>query len=211
MVLLSYGRFSQRILNIASVWVVTLVSYISKDPTMNCSNCGYQMCAHHLLPWHANETCEEYDFKNDTLRRNHVDNEKSLQLIQQITKACPQCNVRLEKSIGCDHFTCLAPSCGFEFCWQCLAPWADIWACGWLAHKTDCPYHKETIPPTGPYEPARWVQQPLFRPRVPRLQQPAIPVPIPRAQPPVLVRRNQLSREDSLAFLNGRHARRHGA
>lgn len=33
------------------------------------------------------------------------------------TKACPRCNVRIEKNGGCDHMTC---RCGYEFWWSTL-------------------------------------------------------------------------------------------
>ncbi|KAG9307464.1 hypothetical protein G9A89_017294 [Geosiphon pyriformis] len=42
-------------------------------------------------------------------------------LIQSNTKACPRCKSKIEKNGGCNHMTCKAPGCGYEFCWICLA------------------------------------------------------------------------------------------
>ncbi|CCW66261.1 unnamed protein product [Phytomonas sp. Hart1] len=38
------------------------------------------------------------------------------------TKGCPNCNVRIEKYMGCNHMTC---TCGYQFCWMCLGKWSS--------------------------------------------------------------------------------------
>jgi len=43
--------------------------------------------------------------------------------IKANTKACPQCNNFIEKNDGCNHMTCVYPSCRYEFCWICLRDW----------------------------------------------------------------------------------------
>jgi len=45
--------------------------------------------------------------------------EASQELINQISKQCPnpRCRVRIEKSDGCNHMTCV--TCRTEFCWIC--------------------------------------------------------------------------------------------
>lgn len=61
-------------------------------------------------------------------------------------KQCPSCHIYLEKSGGCDHFTCRAGQggCGHEFCWLCDAPYngpRGIRAVGNSAHSRRCPHH----------------------------------------------------------------------
>ncbi|XP_074328446.1 putative E3 ubiquitin-protein ligase ARI8 [Apium graveolens] len=46
------------------------------------------------------------------------------------TKACPKCNVPIEKDSGCMHMIC-QPPCNYEFCWICRGSWEghDFKAC----------------------------------------------------------------------------------
>ena len=37
------------------------------------------------------------------------------------TKKCPNCNVRIEKSQGCNHMNCEV--CKHQFCWICMGEW----------------------------------------------------------------------------------------
>ncbi|KAG9307452.1 hypothetical protein G9A89_017282 [Geosiphon pyriformis] len=59
-------------------------------------------------------------------------------LIKAETKACPKCNANIQKDGGCDHMTCRAPGCGFEFCWICLENFTFIHNEGNHRHKADC-------------------------------------------------------------------------
>eukprot|EP00567_Pseudictyota_dubia_P000431 CAMPEP_0197467012 /NCGR_PEP_ID=MMETSP1175-20131217/65348_1 /TAXON_ID=1003142 /ORGANISM="Triceratium dubium, Strain CCMP147" /LENGTH=1073 /DNA_ID=CAMNT_0043003073 /DNA_START=1 /DNA_END=3222 /DNA_ORIENTATION=+ len=40
--------------------------------------------------------------------------------IRSNSKPCPGCRAPIEKNMGCNHMECT--SCGFHFCWVCLAP-----------------------------------------------------------------------------------------
>ena len=40
-------------------------------------------------------------------------------------KPCPKCSILIEKSIGCNHMTCINPICKHEFCWLCLQPYTE--------------------------------------------------------------------------------------
>ncbi|KAG9305061.1 hypothetical protein G9A89_007701 [Geosiphon pyriformis] len=59
-------------------------------------------------------------------------------LIKAETKACPKCMAKIQKNGGCDHMTCRAPGCGFEFCWFCLANFDFIRNEGNHRHQVDC-------------------------------------------------------------------------
>jgi len=43
--------------------------------------------------------------------------------IKANTRACPQCDVLIEKNDGCNHMTCVNPNCRYEFCWICRKDW----------------------------------------------------------------------------------------
>lgn len=76
------------------------------EPLMVCSMCGYKMCYVHSRPWHTGQTCTQYD----NARRQRAEDRASLELIAQLTKPCPgaNCNAPIEKSLGCDHMTCMS-------------------------------------------------------------------------------------------------------
>ncbi|CAG8437669.1 10521_t:CDS:2 [Ambispora gerdemannii] len=62
----------------------------------------------------AEKEAEKEAMRLETLRKFNEESEKFIELK---TKACPACTRRIEKNEGCDHMTCKAPSCGYEFCW----------------------------------------------------------------------------------------------
>lgn len=118
------------------------------EPLMTCAECGFRMCYMHSRPWHEGLTCSQYDdIENRHQRENQhrMENESSLWLIERVSKRCPGrgCNAPIEKNKGCDHMTCY--SCGFEFCWQCLAPYEPIRDHGNESHETTCRYYSKNI------------------------------------------------------------------
>jgi hypothetical protein len=70
---------------------------------VKCHACKAASCAHHDLPWHSGETCEQYDKRTRRQRKGDKASEKK---IKEITKACPQCQRDVHKYSGCDHITC---------------------------------------------------------------------------------------------------------
>lgn len=103
-----------------------------------CKACGFVMCFKHNRPWHQDLTCDEYD-----LQRKDSDKETETWLAKR-TKPCPNCNIPIEKGLGCFHMTCRA--CRYEFCWECLADWG-IASSGHAGHRPDCFFRKRMAPP----------------------------------------------------------------
>jgi hypothetical protein len=60
-------------------------------------------------------------------------------LIRATSKPCPNCSFDIHKSGGCEHMTC--SKCSHEFCFLCLAAYAEIRAVGNTAHATTCPHY----------------------------------------------------------------------
>ncbi|CAG8566448.1 4681_t:CDS:2 [Ambispora gerdemannii] len=86
-----------------------------------------------------NETCtaendlakqmpqQELKRQEDLQKKRNIQIEaKSKAYINSMTKKCPKCKANIEKNNGCDHMTCRAPRCGYEFCWLCFADYNAI-------------------------------------------------------------------------------------
>ncbi|KAI3324212.1 hypothetical protein HD806DRAFT_62813 [Xylariaceae sp. AK1471] len=88
-----------------------------QDPNhVICSDCGFGMCYECQVPWHMLRTCEEYKSKLTSTE----------EWISANTKRCPGegCGVPIQKGLGCFHMTCR--QCSYEFCWECLASWDNM-------------------------------------------------------------------------------------
>lgn len=79
--------------------------------------CGHRFCFSCLEAAHSPIDCD--------LVRSWMVKEKSDDATQMWldarTKACPECNVRIEKNKACNHMHCA--KCGHHFCWLCKGPW----------------------------------------------------------------------------------------
>ncbi|KAG7292598.1 hypothetical protein NEMBOFW57_002633 [Staphylotrichum longicolle] len=115
--------------------------YEGKCPRFKCAACKKAYCVEHNVPWHANETCEQYDQRNDKHRKAERASERE---VQTTTKACPSCGKRVFKHSGCNHMTCI---CGHEWCYRCLAPYAYT-AHGFLfcRHTAECTENDPVVP-----------------------------------------------------------------
>ncbi|KAE8453578.1 hypothetical protein EG329_010439 [Mollisiaceae sp. DMI_Dod_QoI] len=112
------------------------------EPIMTCKICNFKTCFTHKMPWHADQTCAEYD----ALRRERMEEEAaSAAFIAQAAKICPnpQCGHGIIKNGGCNHMIC--KQCNYQFCWLCLAPWTNIMRYGNTAHDEACKYHTRNI------------------------------------------------------------------
>ncbi|KAK0100195.1 hypothetical protein ONS95_008533 [Cadophora gregata] len=97
----------------------------TEEPISVCSSCGFVSCAHHNIPWHSGENCEEYDTR--VKAGADLTDRKSQKTIKRIAKRCPGCQRYINKNGGCQHMSCL---CGKQFCWHCLADYPHhSWGC----------------------------------------------------------------------------------
>nr|CAG8651008.1 1151_t:CDS:2 [Entrophospora candida] len=102
---------------------------------MKCHACGSKSCYTHDVPWHGGLTCEKYD----ELRK--VEEAATDDYLQQETKPCPKCGIRIVKNGGCNHITCKIVTCRYEFCWLCFADYKEILKKGNKIHKPTCQFY----------------------------------------------------------------------
>ncbi|KAF9229656.1 hypothetical protein BS17DRAFT_771752 [Gyrodon lividus] len=112
-----------------------------------CCSCGYSFCAFCRRTWHgphtpcplplASKVILEYlsappdsDERRAIERRygrsnilklvkQHEEEKENRKWMDASTMLCPGCEVRVEKSMGCNHMTCA--KCGTHFCYRCGA------------------------------------------------------------------------------------------
>lgn len=77
------------------------------QPIMTCPECHFKTCYTHMVPWHTDKTCAEYDEEQRECARREQE-EASKRLVAETSKACPNpsCGCSIEKDGGCDHMTC---------------------------------------------------------------------------------------------------------
>lgn len=131
------------------------------EPIFRCQDCGHKHCVICEVPWHEDETCEDY--KTRILLARGDENEQSDKIVQKISKPCPSCHSRIEKFHGCDHMTCESDTsqrvvtvsftdslltgsrCRTEFCWICLANYRDIFRDGNHGHEKSCKWYRPAV------------------------------------------------------------------
>ncbi|USP82741.1 hypothetical protein yc1106_10015 [Curvularia clavata] len=79
--------------------------HLPNNPKFECRSCERAHCIVHNVKWHKNETCEEYDRREDAMRKAKEE-EASRQTLKETTKLCPGCGRSIEKVAGCDHMYC---------------------------------------------------------------------------------------------------------
>lgn len=111
-----------------------------------CLPCGHVFCTECVSPWiRTKNSCPQcrkqvYQMRSEsdvspvniinnirllpasTQQSTFLEELRSAQLIAEITKPCPRCGIRIEKTGGCRHMTCPQEEggCGHEFYWCCL-------------------------------------------------------------------------------------------
>nr|GEX41085.1 zinc finger, C6HC-type [Tanacetum cinerariifolium] len=81
-----------------------------------CPHCNRLFCARCKVSWHAGMDCEEYQSlikkgkiaRSDSMLMDLAKNKK--------WKRCPNCNIYVERTTGCEHIAC---RCGYQFCYEC--------------------------------------------------------------------------------------------
>jgi len=97
-----------------------------RGQVVQCS-CGFRFCfsCHHEA--HSPASCEQIL----QWSKKCSDDSETHSWLGINTKACPKCNVYVEKNGGCNHMTCR--NCTYEWCWMCMKIWKgheDYYSCG---------------------------------------------------------------------------------
>ncbi|CAF3201143.1 unnamed protein product [Rotaria socialis] len=98
-----------------------------------CVHCQFIFCRRCQQSWHPQVQCpkdamiqdiqQNPNADKDKLKLNRIELSKilleldNIQIIEQCTKPCPSCQVRIEKNGGCQHMNCR--HCQIHFCWLC--------------------------------------------------------------------------------------------
>lgn len=75
----------------------------SKCPELQCAACGFRQCVKHDMPWHSGETCEQYDRRDQTRKKDERASEEE---VKRSTRTCPGCKKAVYRYAGCNHITC---------------------------------------------------------------------------------------------------------
>ena len=76
--------------------------------------------------------------------QKYIEDEENKKWLEQRTRACAGCGVRVEKSHGCNHMTC--GRCGSHFCYRCGDSVSRT-----LPHWQEGVADETQIKPTDPY------------------------------------------------------------
>lgn len=96
-----------------------------------CPNCQYEFCRDCRGAYHPDEDCSsQLPCDPATVQEGNIDQEhalraqnelESMETIEKISKPCPQCKAKTERSGGCMHMTCTV--CKTDWCWICEKEW----------------------------------------------------------------------------------------
>ncbi|THZ03896.1 hypothetical protein D6C93_02772 [Aureobasidium pullulans] len=91
----------------------------AEQPLFNCGACKEQHCANCEVPWHEDETCDQYQARHDD------EIVQTAVVLSKISKRCPGgCGARIERDGGCPHMICI--KCDLDFCWNCLGDYEHL-------------------------------------------------------------------------------------
>ena len=81
------------------------------EEILSCLDENHRFCKKCLEKEHGNDDC------NRKLNIKLID---WVNKNQALVKKCPKCSFYIEKNFGCNHMTCINPTCKHEFCWICM-------------------------------------------------------------------------------------------
>jgi E3 ubiquitin-protein ligase RNF14 len=98
---------------------------------VECLHCHFTFCRRCQESWHPQIRCpkekiieniiQNHDQNQTRLNKNEIQKLlleiENIQVIEQCSKPCPSCGVRIEKNGGCQHMNCR--QCRIHFCWVC--------------------------------------------------------------------------------------------
>lgn len=93
---------------------------------LDCDKCHASFCGLCQRPWdllhnyksHSSRSCASYA---KLCRESGIDGEYAAAAFSVGARGCPGCTMRVQRSDGCNHMTCV---CGTEWCYVCGAMWS---------------------------------------------------------------------------------------
>jgi len=98
-----------------------------EDRKIFCAACNISFCGLCKLPWtslynhnlrHSGRSCSNYKKVCKTVPD---DDGYAAVALSYGARGCPNCSIRVQRSDGCNHMTCI---CGFEWCYVCGKKWS---------------------------------------------------------------------------------------
>ncbi|KAK4648422.1 uncharacterized protein QC761_109900 [Podospora bellae-mahoneyi] len=147
-------------------------------PTFNCRKCKGSHCIKHNVS-HPEETCKQYRRRQKDKKEQEEASERE---VAGMTKDCPKCGRRVNKTAGCNHITC---HCGHEWCYVCTASYFHAQGTGLLLcrHNEGCT--EGPLPGAELFNDDGTLRDPTGQrlPHRPFFHRPVIPADIPGAAP----------------------------
>ncbi|KAI0069253.1 hypothetical protein BV25DRAFT_119859 [Artomyces pyxidatus] len=119
---------------------------------LQCPSCFSTVCSSCDEEGHEGVTCEMQKALKDPAEQDRLNDEWITQQGGRVKK-CPQCNLLIEKTEGCNHMSC---RCGAHICWRCMG----IFEAGTIyrhMHSAHGGIHDDT--PNNPVPNADYAQQ----------------------------------------------------
>lgn len=83
----------------------------TSEVRISCLLCKREFCATCSQPWN------NVHIDDNKCTATIIPDEESNKVIEKLTRQCPSCKIKIEKSLGCDHMKCV--QCDYEFCYIC--------------------------------------------------------------------------------------------